>query len=171
MELALKALADATFKFYLDHQANEGSVLSNDLSRSSDGVKCVGSKPPTSDSDSSMLDGLSTVETNDDDDNDDDGSDRLSKANTTKGQGSEKLRSTSTDYENTSSPVSPFRKKKDFKETFVRDEQSSKKRRPKKIKTITLDKYGRRTSNRLKSPSPLIKAAAPITKDGDVISL
>ena len=52
-----------------------------------------------------------------------------------------------------------------------------KKRSPKKSKTITPDKHGRRFSNRLKPPSlpiendDLTKKAAPITEDGDGISL
>ena len=41
LELALKALADATAKFTLDPQVNEGSALSSDLSRSSDELKCA----------------------------------------------------------------------------------------------------------------------------------
>ena len=180
LELALKALAEATSKFNLDPQANEESALSSNLSRSSDSVKCVGSKSPTSNIDSSMIDGISNVESNDDnyDDDDDDGSDRLSKANNTAGQGSKELSSTSPNYNNTLCPASPFRKNKDCKETFVRDEESVKTRSPKTIKTITPDKYGRRSSNRLKPPSlpiknpiPRIKETALITEDGDGVSL
>lgn len=58
----LKALADATSKFTEDSQVQEMSTLSSDLIRSSDSVKFIGSKPPSSNSDSSMLDELSDEE-------------------------------------------------------------------------------------------------------------
>ena len=134
--------------------------------------------PPPGDNDSRMLEDSSSSDSGVDDDDKDDDSDHLSKTNSTAGQGSEEHSSNSSNYVNSSSPASPFRKKKDCKETFVRDEESVKKRSPKKSKTITPDKYGRRTSTRLNPPNPLlnvtttpIKEAAPIAEDGDGVSL
>ena len=159
MELALKALADATSKFTIGSEAKEGSALSSDLSRSSDGEKLSGSKATSDENDSMMHESGCEDE-------------ELSKSNTSAGQGSEETHHKVVDANlNQSAPNSPFRKNRDHRETFVREDTSVKKRSPKKGKTITPDKFGRRTSNRLTPPSPPSNQEPPITDSGDGISL
>ena len=80
LEIALKALADATSKFSLGSRAKESSALSSDLNRSSDGVKFVRTKP-SNNGDSSMMDDSSTNEDED-----------PSKSNTSAGQNPEENR-------------------------------------------------------------------------------
>ena len=155
---ALKALAAATSKFNLGSEERENSGLSSDLSRSSAGVDFI-------DKSRSSMD----LSSENEDVDDDDVSDQIPGTLTSTGQDLEEHGST--DNEIKSPPSSPFMKKKDNKDTFIRDEESVKKRSPKKGKYITPDKAGRRTSSRLTPPKPTPITKAPITNEGDGISL
>ena len=55
LELALKALADATAKFIIGSEAKKSSVLSSDFIRSSDGEKLAGSKATSEENDANMM--------------------------------------------------------------------------------------------------------------------
>ena len=124
---SLKALAEAMSKFNLGTEEKENSALSSDLNRSSNGVKYLGSKSSLDKGDSSME--LSSEEDLDEDDV----SDQISRPNTSAGQDSEE--NVSTVDETPSFPNSPFRKKKDNKDTFFRDKDTVKSAVPRKENT------------------------------------
>ena len=130
MEIDLKVLTDATSKFSLESQAKESSALSSDLSRSSDSVKFLRTKP-SNDGDFSMMEESSTSEDED-----------SSKSNTSAGQDSEENRIEVQEH-NLNRPASnfPFRKNKDRRETFTPEDRSVKKRsqkRGRRLRRISL---------------------------------
>ena len=90
-----------TSKFSLGPEDKEKFALSSDLSRSSNGVECLGTKSSNKSN--------SSMEVSSEKDSDDENDDHLYKDNTSAGQGSEENYTTIED-ETFSSTNSPFRK-------------------------------------------------------------